>query len=196
MLDTIVLLTGPVERPVLTLVLQGHNPRLSVQAVATSVELAALRPRSLRSARLIAFWTDTLVPAAVLHRLAFGAYNFHPGPRFPGWGAAHFAVHRGATEFGATAHVMVDKVDAGAIVGVERFWIPRGSTALQLEEMAYAGAARLFWRLTRPLANEPEALPIRENMRRYAPPFAPGFEPGLGACPPSRLSARRRASAT
>ncbi|HEY6256635.1 MAG TPA: formyltransferase family protein, partial [Xanthobacteraceae bacterium] len=153
MLDTIILLMGPVERPVLTLVLQGHNPRLSVQAVATSVELAALRPRSLRSARLIAFCTDTLVPAAVLHRLAFGAYNFHPGPpRFPGWGAAHFAVHRGATEFGATAHVMVDKVDAGAIVGVERFWIPPGSTALQLEEMAYAGAARLFWRLARPLA--------------------------------------------
>jgi hypothetical protein len=44
---------------------------------------------------------------------------------------------------------------------VERFWIPPGNTAARssLEEVAYASAACLFWRLARPLAIELEPLP-------------------------------------
>jgi methionyl-tRNA formyltransferase len=96
----------------------------------------------------------------VLDRLAFGAYNFHPGsPRFPGWGASYFAHHQAAGEFGSTAHVMIKEVDAGPIVGVELFRVPPGSTVSDIEEMSYGGLVRLFWQLAPALATRLEPLP-------------------------------------
>jgi methionyl-tRNA formyltransferase len=182
MLDTIVLLTGLVEQPVLGAVLQGHNPVLTIQPAATLADVTALEPDLLSRARLVAFCTDVVVPLEVLDRLGFGAYNFHPGPpRFPGWGCAHFAIHQGATEFGATAHHMVEKVDAGPIVGVELFHIPPETTASSLEELAYAHLAQLFRRLAHVLAVRIKPLPPipkrwsgeKCTRRRYAAISAP-----------------------
>jgi methionyl-tRNA formyltransferase len=73
MLDTIVLLTGLVEQPVLGSILQGHNPALTVRPVATLAEVMALAPDTLRGARLVAFSTDVVVPLQVLDRICFGA---------------------------------------------------------------------------------------------------------------------------
>ena len=165
MLDTIILLTGAIEQPVFTSVLRVHNPRLAVIAVATLTELNELPPNVLARARLIAYTTGIIVPANVLDRLGHGAYNFHPGPpSYPGWAPAHFAFYQRATEFGATAHVMVARVDEGPIVGVETFPIPPDISIAGLEGMAYARLSYLFWSLARPLATrcEPLAqLPIR-----------------------------------
>jgi methionyl-tRNA formyltransferase len=159
-LNTIILLTGPVEQPVLASVLQSHNPQLTVRLIETAGAIAALEPLELRHARLVAFSTDVVVTPKVLDQLGHGAYNFHPGPpNFPGWRPAHFAVHRQATEFGATAHFMVEQVDAGPIVGVELFPIPPGSTVQGLEELTYARLARLFHRLARVLATQADPLP-------------------------------------
>src|ERR1700693_5716698 len=114
MLDTIILLAGSVEQPVLTSVLQGHNPPLTVRSVATLADVTMLDADVLSSARLVGVCTDTLVPRRVLDQLAFGAYTFHLGsPQFPGWSPARFAIHQRAKEFGATTHVMIEKVDAG-----------------------------------------------------------------------------------
>jgi methionyl-tRNA formyltransferase len=159
-LDTIILLTGQVEQPFLGPVLQGHNPLLTVRPVVTSADVAALEPEPLRRARLVAFATDVVVPPKVLDQLGYGAYNFHPGsPHFPGWAPAHFAIYNRATEFGATAHVMTERVDAGPIVGVELFRIPANITVCDLEALAYAHLARLVWRLAEVLATQIEPLP-------------------------------------
>jgi methionyl-tRNA formyltransferase len=159
-LDTIILLTGEVEYPLLGSVLRGHNPQLRLLPAVTLGELAALEPRVVRSARLIAFATDVVVPPDVLGQLGYGAYNFHPGPpHFPGWRPAYFAIHRQATEFGATAHLMLEQVDAGPIVGVELFPIPAASTVQGLDELAYARLARLFHTLAKRLAMQSEPLP-------------------------------------
>jgi methionyl-tRNA formyltransferase len=167
MLDTIILLTGAVEQPVLGSILQGHNPALAIRPVATLAELTALAPELLDRARLVAFCTGVIVPLRVLDRLRFGAYNFHPGsPEYPGWGCAHFAMHQEATEFGATAHVMIEKVDAGPIVGVELFYIPPGTTVTGLEEMAYACLALMFRRLARALATQ--ATPLRQLATQWS----------------------------
>ena len=159
-LDTIILLTGEVEQPVLGAILQTHNPRLTLRPAVTFADVAALDRQLLGHARLIGFATDVVVTADILAQLGYGAYNFHPGPpHFPGWRPAHFAVHQRATEFGATAHVMLERVDAGPIVGVELFRIPAGTTVQGLEELAYAELARLFCRLADPLASQIEPLP-------------------------------------
>ena len=160
MFDTVVLLTGAAGRPVFTSVLSAHNPHLTIIPVETLAELNALAPGRLARARLIAYVTSIIVPAGVLDQLGYGAYNFHPGPpSYPGWAPAHFALYARATEFGATAHVMVDRVDEGPIVGVELFSIPRGASAASLEGMAYARLSYLFWRLAKPLATSSEPLP-------------------------------------
>ena len=123
--DIIILLTGPVERAALPAVLSGHNPNLSVLTIERADELAALSGDVLRRARLIALTTPVIVPKIILDQIGFGAFNFHRGPpSYPGWAPAHFALYDQAAEFGATVHVMVEKVDAGPIIDVAPFPIP------------------------------------------------------------------------
>ncbi len=160
MFDTIILLTGAVERPIFISVLSTHNPHLAIVPVETLADLHALERDMLARARLIGYVTGVIVPSSLLDQLGYGAYNFHPGPpSCPGWAPAHFALYRCATEFGATAHVMVARVDEGPIVGVEMFAIPPGVSVVGLEGMAYARLAYLFWSLARPLATCSEPLP-------------------------------------
>jgi methionyl-tRNA formyltransferase len=172
MFDTIILLSGAAEQSVLPQALLGHNPCLTVIPVGTLDDLAALNSDLLRRARLIAFVTPEIVPPSLLARLGYGAFNFHPGPPdYPGWAPAHFALYNRETEFGATAHVMVEQVDAGPIVGVARFPIPAGSSVLALEGLAYAHLAQLFWRMARPLATEaapPPTLALQWGAKKYS----------------------------
>ncbi len=177
MFDTLILLTGPVEEVALTGVLRQHSPRLDVRAVKSPEELEAVEPSVLKRARLVAFVTPVVVPAHILRALGFGAYNFHPGPpQYPGWVPAHFAIYEGAGHFGATAHAMIERVDAGPIVAFRMFEIPPGTGVMRLQEMAFVELARLFWTLAPALAKQSEplaALPIewsgaKSTRRMYA----------------------------
>ena len=177
MFETIVLLTGPVEQLPFASLLRELNPCLNIAAALSSADLAEVGADVLAQARLIAFSTSVIVPRSILDQLGFGAYNFHPGPpEYPGWAPAHFALYDRAAEFGVTAHAMVERVDEGAIVRLERFDIPAGSTVISLEELAYARLVRMFWALARPLATEAAplaSLPVnwsrrKNTRRRYA----------------------------
>ncbi|MDO8876100.1 MAG: formyltransferase family protein [Pseudolabrys sp.] len=153
--DTILLLTGSIEAAALAGVLTIRNPRIGVRHVASLSELNALDAGELARSRLIGFFTDVIVPPRILAALGYGAYNFHPGPpTYPGWAPAHFAAYDGAATFGVTAHVMVDRVDAGPIVGVEWFCIPPGTDAARLEQLAFAALARIFWNLAYALTQD------------------------------------------
>jgi methionyl-tRNA formyltransferase len=172
MLDTIILLSGPAEQFALPQALRGHNPSLKVIPVGSCAELGLMDPGLLGRARLIAFATAEIVSAIVLARLGYGAINFHPGPpSYPGWAPAHFALHHRATEFGATAHIMVEKVDAGPIIDAALFAIPPDISVLGLEGLAYAHLAQLFWRMARSLATDPGPLPttpLKWGARKYS----------------------------
>ena len=172
MFDTIILLAGEAEHVALPPVLQGHNPQLTVISVRTSADVAALSPDLLGRARLIAFVTPEIVSSGTLDRLGYGALNFHPGPPgYPGWAPAHFALYERATEFGATVHVMVERVDVGPIVDVARFPIPADISVAGLEGLAYAHLAQLFWRMAKSLATDPKpppALPVQWGSRKYS----------------------------
>lgn len=172
MFDTVILLAGSTECAVLPSILRGHNPLLGVVPVETSDGLAALSPDLLRRARLIAFVTPVIVPPRILAQLGYGAFNFHPGPpNYPGWAPAHFALYDQAAEFGATAHIMVEQVDAGPIIEVETFPVPADIPVLGLEGLAYAHLALLFWRLAKWLALEPAlppTRPVKWGARKYS----------------------------
>ena len=172
MFDTIILLAGQAEHAALPHVMCGHNPLITVLSVGTAADLAALDSDLLGRARLIAFVTPEIVSKSILAKLGYGAFNFHPGPpSYPGWAPAHFALYERATEFGATVHVMVEQVDAGPIVDVAMFPVPAGISVPGLEGLAYAHLAHLFWRLAKPLATDPQALPTRPikwGSRKYS----------------------------
>jgi methionyl-tRNA formyltransferase len=177
MFDTIILLTGTVEAPVLASVLRGHNAELTVVPVLALDDLAAIEAGVLRRARLIAFTASVIVPQQVLDQLGYGAYNFHPGPpQYPGWSPAHFALYDRAGEFGVTLHVMVRRVDAGPIVDVARFAIPADIGVVGLEQMAYATLVGMFRKFAKLLATSAEPLALsgipwgekRNSRRAYA----------------------------
>lgn len=172
MFDTIILLAGQAEHVAMPPVLCAHNPRLAVVSVATSADLAAVDPDLLERARLIAFVTPEIVSSNILERLGHGAINLHPGPpNYPGWAPSHFALYEQATEFGATVHLMVEKVDAGPIIDVTSFPIPSGISVLALEGLAYAHLAHLFWRMAKSLATDPKPPPtlaLEWGSRKYS----------------------------
>jgi methionyl-tRNA formyltransferase len=172
MFDTIILLAGNAEQVAMPPVLRSHNPLLTVISVGTCADLAALDADLLARARLIAFVTPEIVSQSILERLGYGAFNFHPGPpSYPGWAPAHFALYEGAAEFGATAHVMIEQVDAGPIIDVALFPIPADISVLALEGVAYAHLAQLFWRMAKSLATDPKApptLPIKWGDKKYS----------------------------
>jgi methionyl-tRNA formyltransferase len=174
MFDTIILVTGEPEQGTLPAALLGHNPQLLIRPITELQQFAALETRELARSRLIAFATPLIVPVHVLDELGFGAYNFHPGPPdYPGWAPAHFALYDGATSFGATVHVMTERVDSGPIVDVAAFPVPANIGVTGLEGLAYAHLARMYWKLARRLATEAAPLPVkplnwggRKNSRR------------------------------
>lgn len=97
-----------------------------------------------QGAVLIAFSTGVIVPADVLGQVE-RAYNFHPAsPQFPGRDPHHWAIYEDATEYGATAHVMTEKVDEGPIVGLRTFKVEKGASPRMLMDLAHEAAYRLF----------------------------------------------------
>jgi len=59
---------------------------------------------------------------------------------------------------------MIERVDAGPIVGVKMFDIPPNTSVLRLQELAFVELARLFWHLAPALATQSEPLaelPVR-----------------------------------
>jgi methionyl-tRNA formyltransferase len=54
---------------------------------------------------------------------------------------------------------MVERVDAGPIVGVDMFAVPPDATVYRLEYLAHTALACLFWALAKELATRAEPLP-------------------------------------
>ncbi|MBT3305444.1 MAG: methionyl-tRNA formyltransferase [Alphaproteobacteria bacterium] len=145
--DEVILLTGEVEGPHFRAMLTSLNPGLAVVHTQTREELeaACLKPVPAGGRRLISFSTSVIVPKAVLDGLTMTAYNFHPGPpTYPGSHAASFAIYEGADYFGATAHVMEEKVDCGPIVAAEWFAMLENPRFMELEIKTYELLLKIF----------------------------------------------------
>jgi methionyl-tRNA formyltransferase len=159
MFETIILLSGPVERVSLMSALHARNPNLTIRPIEDLNSLISVDGEELRRARLIGFATPVIVPAEILGRLGYGAYNFHPGPpTFPGLSPAQFAVYKRASRFGVTAHKMAELVDSGPIVGGYQFDIPNDITVEDLERCSYQQLLRLFSDLATILATQEQPL--------------------------------------
>ena len=118
-------------------------PGESVRTISTLDELNLIE--GIEGQCLICFNTGVIIPKSMLASIGRDAYNFHAAPpEFPGRDPHHWAIHRGAKRYGATCHVMTDKVDNGPIIAVSRFDILPGTTAESLATQAIGVAAVLF----------------------------------------------------
>lgn len=146
----ILVLTGELEAERLAPALQASAPLgVTCSAVSTSQQLHECAERGLKDIRLISFCTRVVVPASVLNALSLEAYNIHPGsPEFPGLYPEAFAIYEGAARFGATAHVMAEQVDTGAIVQTRWFNVPKSWRREDLAGRVYENALELFFEIT------------------------------------------------
>lgn len=166
----IVLLTGPLEVPLLAEILWDIAPEAEIEAANDVGMLRHVLAEAPPESRLVAFCTDSIVPAALLQGLAGPAYNFHPGPpEYRGSRVASFAVYDGVERFGATAHEITSEIDAGAIVGVRRFEVPPGVKFGDLEGLAFEALLDLFQELAPRLLADPAPLPALAEERWSGP---------------------------
>jgi methionyl-tRNA formyltransferase len=162
MSSALILLTGHREAPYLIDYIRGYSTTLPI---IHANDLEDLERECLPGRVLIAFCTAVIVPAALLDRLDRPAFNFHPGPpTYPGRHPESFAAYDGVIRFGATAHVMVPRVDEGPIVGVEWFDVPPETGQMMLADLAFQATLRLFAKLAPIMALSAQPLkPIDER---------------------------------
>ena len=163
MLQKIILLSGEVEGPYLGDMLRRFNPALTISHVQDVAQLQAECEAPTTKdgkCRMIAFCTSIIVPGQFLSMMDAGAYNFHPGPpNYPGTHPASYAIYESATRYGVTAHEMVESVDSGTIVAVDKFDIPSSARFADLELIAFKALVVLFSRLAERLATDASLLP-------------------------------------
>ncbi|MBT4741271.1 MAG: hypothetical protein HOH20_04230 [Rhodospirillaceae bacterium] len=148
--QTLIILTEPLFQPALLQAALSQNGAdgLNVEPVDTLDALIAALDQSAGPVRLAAFCSGIIVPPGILSRIDAGAYNFHPGPpEYPGLFPSCFAIYEDAETFGATAHLMTDKIDKGEIVGVEHFAMQKDSDRMTLDKMALECVLQLYHRL-------------------------------------------------
>lgn len=161
---TLVLLSPPEDARHLAAILAGANRTLTVVTVADRPQLEQAVGAHGTVDRLVAFRTNCIVPAEVLGRVSGPSYNFHPGPpAYPGRHPFALALYDGATEYGVTAHEMVERVDAGPIVGMLGFALPAGADPVWLMDQAHTALVQLFVMLAPQLAMADRPLP-RTNL--------------------------------
>lgn len=99
------------------------------------------RIRALAPDFLFSFYYRRMLSPALLSLAKRGAYNMHGSllPKFRGRVPVNWAVIKGATETGATLHEMVEKPDAGRIVGQQA--VPIGPDDLAIDVFGRVTAA-------------------------------------------------------
>jgi methionyl-tRNA formyltransferase len=144
----------------LTAVLATANRDLTVVTAADTAQLERLVAEAGGVDRIVAFRTNGIVPAELLRRVPGPCYNFHPGP--PGYPGRHpfaFALYDGAAQYGVTAHEMVERVDAGPIVGMLAFPLPAPADPDRLIDQTHTALVQLFVTLAPQLARTDRPLP-------------------------------------
>jgi hypothetical protein len=116
--------------------------------IVTATDWATLETAEIdHHTTLISFGAGVIVPPAILARLKKPAYNAHAGPpSYPGRDPHHHAAYDGVDTYGATLHVMTERVDAGPIVAVDTFPVPPGSSPSDLLAWANEACFRLLER--------------------------------------------------
>lgn len=97
---------------------------------------------------IFSFYFRSLIPDILLAHAVRGAFNMHGSllPQFRGRAPTNWAVLHGATETGATLHVMTARADAGAIVDRQAVPILPDDTGREVFDKVTVAAEQVLWR--------------------------------------------------
>lgn len=157
----LLILTGELEAPQLAATLsRAAGSGCEISAIASALELQAQHAMELSGVRLLSFCSSVIVPEAILAALTLEPYNVHPGaPSHPGIYPEAYAVYDGVRRFAATAHVMAERVDSGAIIRTDWFDVPSAWGREQLAERVYQAALGIFLEIAHLCMTDDNPLP-------------------------------------
>lgn len=121
---------------------------LPVIAPSDLAEPAALDAiRAAQPEILFSFYYRYMLPAHILALAPHGAYNMHGSllPKYRGRVPVNWAILNGETETGATLHEMVEKPDAGGIVGQTAIPILPDDDAWRVFNKVTVAAEQTLW---------------------------------------------------
>lgn len=111
---------------------------------------------------LFSFLSPIIVPQAMLDKTKRLNINVHPAPpEYPGIGAASLALYDNRKTFGATAHIMEEKVDTGRILSVKRVPVYENDTCETLDSRARLASVSLMEEIMAAAAKD--KLPVCEE---------------------------------
>jgi len=127
--DRVVVLAPPEVADAIGQILSDASSATRIERVETGEALDKASAETAETSLLISFGTSIIVPPRVLRRFRAGAINFHAAsPAYPGRDPHHFAAYDQCDRYGATAHVMTDRVDEGPILDVEEEPVAPGAS--------------------------------------------------------------------
>ena len=128
LIDLVVVLGAPRVADAVGKVASDVSPATRVQQVSTLERLEEASGSGATNPLLISAGTGVIVPGRVLERFRAGAVNFHgASPDYPGRDPHHFAAYDQCSRYGATAHIMTERVDEGPILDVEDETVASGA---------------------------------------------------------------------
>ncbi|MCW5593181.1 MAG: formyltransferase [Burkholderiales bacterium] len=115
---------------------------------------------------LFSFYYRQMLSPAVLATARRGAWNMHGSllPKYRGRVPVNWAILRGERETGATLHEMVEKPDAGRILGQEAVPIGENDTAVEIFGRVTDAAGRVLERAL-PSLLDGTAAPVPQDLR-------------------------------
>ena len=115
---------------------------------------------------IICYRSYFILPNSLLESTKYFNINFHPGsPKYPGSGGINLALLNGDSEFGVTAHLMDEKVDAGLIIEYRNFKVKKSDNLISLLERTHDFLFCMFVELTTRLSERGNQY-IQENLKK------------------------------
>lgn len=160
--NSLIFLMKPIEAGFFTKSVRDLDPGIKIAIAGNRDQLATVARKAPPNTRLITFSTNVIVPTEILQSLDYNCINFHPGPPSrPGYRPTGYALYEGDTEYGVTAHYMLEKVDSGPIVGARLFPLAPDALLIDVVKQSYLELARLFIALLPDLIRT--SIPLQPN---------------------------------
>ena len=94
---------------------------------------------------IVSYLFPKKIPNSILKNSRLLALNFHPStPDYPGIGCTNYAIYNKESEFGATCHIINQKIDSGPIISVEKFKVSKNETLISLTNKTYSIMYKMF----------------------------------------------------
>ena len=108
---------------------------------------------------IFSFRSHYILKKKLLNNVNCVAINFHPGPpEYRGIGCVNYALYDNSKNYGATAHLIDEKIDHGKIINTKMFKIKKNDSVESLLQKTYNFQIKQAIQIIRSLSKDPKNL--------------------------------------